>query len=314
LDIRIVGTGWCAPGRVETAETLAPQIARSPEWITGRTGVGRRVVSDQPMEEMAAEAARKALGDGPPPDLVLNASLTPVQLLPDSSVFVQRALGYRGIPSFSIHATCLSFLVGLQTAAHFVGAGTWKRVLLVSAEKGTGFRDLDEPESAALIGDGAAAAVIEPGGGKWIDFAMRTFPEGASYAEFRGAGTRSPPMRAVPEDNVFTMNGPRVFRLAYTQLKDVLFGMLDKHRLRAQDVDLVVPHQMSGPGLDAFRKVGFSDEQLVDIVGQYGNCIAASIPMALAMAREQGRLREGSTVLFAGTGAGVSVAVGLMRW
>lgn len=314
MNVRITGTGWCAPGRVETAEALAPLIGRSAEWITSRTGVARRVVSSLPMEEMAAEAARRALGDGPRPDLILNTSLTPVQLLPDSSVFIQRALGWDGIPSFSIHATCLSFLVGLHTAAHFASAGTWKRILLVSAEKGTGFRDLNEPESAALIGDGAAAAVLEPGEGKWIDFAMRTFPEGASYAEFRGAGTRSPPGVGPPDDNVFTMRGPRVFRLAYVRLHELMFGLLDKHGWRQDEIDLVVPHQMSGPGLEAFRKVGFRDDQLVNIVADYGNCIAASIPMALAMAREEGRLRPGAKVLFVGTGAGVSVAAGLMRW
>jgi 3-oxoacyl-[acyl-carrier-protein] synthase III len=314
VNLRITGTGWCAPGKVQSAAELAPLIGRSAEWITSRTGVVNRRVSDAPMEEMAAEAARRALGDGPPPDLIINASLTPIQLLPDSSVFIQRALGWEGIPSFSVHASCLSFLVGLQTAAHFVAAGTWRRVLVVSSEKGTGFRDFSEPESAALIGDGAAAALIEPGGGEWVDFAMRTFPIGAEFAEFRGAGTRSPPGIAPPEDNVFTMKGPRVFRLAYSRLHELMFGLLDKHRIRMEDLDLVIPHQMSGPGLAAFSKVGFRDDQLVNIVGEYGNCIAASIPMGLAMANEQGRLRPGAKVLLVGTGSGVSVAAALMRW
>lgn len=314
MNVSITGTGWFAPGRVETAEALAPHIGRSPEWITSRTGVERRRVSDRSMEEMAAEAARRALGAGPPPDLILNASVTPVQLLPDSSVFVQGAMGLAGIPSFSVHASCLSFLVGLHTATHFVGAGTYKRVLVVSSERGTAFRNPNEPESAALIGDGAAAAVVEPGGGRWLGFSMTTWPEGASYAEFRGAGTRCPPLASTPEDNLFSMRGPRVYRLAYTKLYDLMFGLMDQHRWRKEDIDLVVPHQMSGPGLDAFRKVGFREDQLMNVVGEYGNCIAASIPMALAMANEQGRLRPGSKVMLVGTGAGISVAAGLMEW
>ena len=314
MRVRITGTGFAAPGVVETAEDLAPRIGRSPEWIRSRTGVSERRVSDLPMEKMAAMAAREALGDGPPPDLILNASLTPVQLIPDSSVFVQEALGYRGIPSFSVHATCLSFLVGLHTAVHFVAAGTWERVLLVSAEKGTGFRAYDEPESAALIGDGAAAALIEPGGGRWIDFAFQTWPEGAGYAEMRGAGTRLPPERAKLDDYKFRMEGARIYRLGRAKMEEMMFGIIEKNGLKLSDIDLVVPHQMSRPGLDAFRRVGVSEEQIVDIVGTYGNCVAASLPMALAVARRDGRLREGSKVLLLGLGAGLSLAAGLMEW
>jgi len=314
LKVSITGTGFAAPGIVETAEDLAPRIGRSADWIRSRTGVAERRVSDRPMEEMAAEAARDALGEGPPPDLILNASLTPVQLIPDSSVFVQQALGLSGIPSFSVHATCLSFLVGLHTAVHFVAAGTWKRVLLVSAEKGTGFRAFDEPESAALIGDGAAAAVIEPGSGRWIDFAFETWPEGAAWAELPGAGTRLPPERATLADYRFRMEGTRIYRLGRSKMTEMLFGILQRNDLTLADIDLVVPHQMSGPGLQAFRRVGVSDEQLVDIVGSYGNCVAASLPMALATAERDGRLRRGARVLFLGLGAGLSLAAGLMQW
>lgn len=314
MRVSVTATGWYTPGEVQTAEALAPAVGRSPDWIRSRTGVERRVVSDVPMAEMAAEAARRALAGGPPPDLILNCSLTPVQLLPDSSVFVQRALGTQGIPSFSVHASCLSFLVGLHTAAHFAAAGTYRRVLLVSAEKGTGFRNFDEPESAVLIGDGAAAAVLEPGDGELLGFGMTTWPEGAGYAEFRGAGTRSPPGVGPADDNLFTMRGPRVYRLAYAKLHELMFGLLDRHRTPLSELDLVIPHQMSKPGLDALRRVGVRDDQLVDIVADFGNCIAASIPMALASAAEQGRLRRGGKVLLVGTGAGVSVAAALLRW
>ncbi len=314
MQVSVTGTGWYTPGLVQTAEALSPSVGRSPEWIRSRTGVERRRVSDVPMAEMAAEAARRALGGGPPPDLIVNCSVTPVQLLPDSSVFVQRALGTEGIPSFSVHASCLSFLVGLHTAAHFVAAGTYRRVLLVSAEQGTGFRNFEEPESAVLIGDGAAAAVLEPGDGALLGFGMTTWPEGADYAEFRGAGTRSPPGVGPMADNVFSMRGPRVYRLAYAKLHELMFGLLDRHQTPLSELDLVIPHQMSGPGLDALRRVGVRDDQLVDIVGEYGNCIAAAIPMALASAAEQGRLRRGGKVLLVGTGAGVSVAAALLRW
>ncbi len=318
LRVKVVGTGFYAPGHAQTAEELAPQIGRSAEWIHSRTGVAVRRVSDRPMDEMGAEAARQALAGGPPPDLILNASVTPLQLIPDSSVFLQRALGFEGVPSFSIHATCLSFLVALHTAAHFVAAGTYRRVLVVSAEQGTSWRDPNEPESAALIGDGAAAVVLEPTPpgehSALLAFDMRTWSAGADLAEFRGAGTRKPPSHpdTVRADNLFQMRGPRIYKLAYRSLVDLLIPMVASVGRTAETIDWVVPHQMSGPGLEAFVKTGFPREKIVNLIPEYGNCIAASLPMALAHAAP--KFRSGDLLLLAGTGAGVSVAGAVLRW
>ncbi len=320
MDVRIAGTGWYAPGRIETAAALAPQIGRSEEWITKRTGVVRRRVSDLPMAEMAAEAARRAIGDGPPPDLILNTSLTPIQLIPDSSVFIQQQLGLEGIPSFSLHATCLSFLVGLQTAGALLQTRTYDRILLVSAEQGSVCRDFTEPESAALIGDGAAAALLErtpPGGASaLLGHAMRTYPQGAAYTELRGCGTRRHPNdpQTVASDNLFQMNGPRIYRLAYSHADEVLDEAFAQAGLSRADVALVVHHQATGPMLAAIPRFGFPEHKIVDLIGTYGNCIAASIPMALAHAHESGRLSRGDVVLLFGTGAGLSLAATLLRF
>ena len=171
------------------------------------------------MAVMGARAAREALA-GEVPDLILNASLTPIQLIPDSSVFIQRELGFDGIPSFSLHATCLSFLVGLHTAGALIQTGAYERILLVSSEQGSVCRDYSEPESAALIGDGAAAAVLEPTprgeGSELHAFTMRTWPSGASYTGLRGCGTRCHPNDPSTrfEDNLFQMRGPRIYRMA----------------------------------------------------------------------------------------------------
>ena len=109
MFVKIVGTGRYLPERVETSEELAQRLGVSAEWIVSHTGVRRQRISDIPMAEMAARAARQALGDGPPPDLILNACSIPRQLVPDSSVFIQDALGWSGIPSHTVNATCLSF-------------------------------------------------------------------------------------------------------------------------------------------------------------------------------------------------------------
>lgn len=320
LRIKVVGTGLYAPAQIETAEQLSERIGRSAEWIRNRTGVGERRISTESLDAMSAIAGKQALGDGPPPDLILNTSATPIQLIPDTSVYVQAALGLEGIPSYSVHATCLSFLVGLHTAAAFLTTGAYKRILIVSAERGTPFRDLEEPESAALLGDGAGAAVVEatPEGedSALLDFQMSTWPAGRDMAEFRGGGIRTEPWMPAhdPANFKFRMKGTRIYRLAKGKLLELLVPMLDRSGLTAQTVDWVVPHQMSGPGIEAFMETGFRRDAVINLVGRYGNCIAASLPMALHAMATDPTTRRGQTVLLAGTGAGVSVAAALLRW
>lgn len=269
------------------------------------------------MAVMGARVGRAVLGEDRP-DLIVNASLTPVQLIPDSSVFIQRELGLTGVPAFSIHATCLSFVVGLQAVGALLQTGGYRKVLLVSSEQGSVCRDWTEPESASLIGDGAAAALLEPtdDDAGIVGFAMRTWNEGAEYAELRGCGTAHHPNDPTtrPEDNLFRMRGPRLWRIALTHADEVLDAAFDQAGMKRDDVDVIVPHQASGPMVELFPKYGFSGHKVVKLVGTYGNCIAASLPMALASAIEDGRLRRGQTALLFGTGAGMSMAAAILRF
>lgn len=319
LNARIVATGsWVSP-RVETSEELSPRIGRSSAWITSRTGVASRHIFTGDPAVQAANAARSALG-GHPPDLIINASLTPRQLIPDTSVFVARELGLDGVPTFSVHATCLSFLVGLQLAATLVHTSVHQRVLVVSSEVASVSRNFDQPESAALLGDGAGAAVVEsapPGeGSELVAYQMRTFPEGAALTEFRGAGVMHHPNDPAtePGDNLFSMQGARIYRLARRRVGELLQSLWDETGFGPDDIDLVVPHQASGHGLAALPRYGLAPERIVDILADHGNCIAASIPMALAHAHAQGRLSRGDRVLLVGTGAGLSVGGAILRW
>jgi 3-oxoacyl-[acyl-carrier-protein] synthase-3 len=320
LRVKVASTGFYAPPRVETAAELAPRIGTSEEWIIARAGVRERRISEEPVEVMAAHAARAALGSGEAPDLIVNASVSARQLIPDTSVYIQHELGLEATPSYTIQASCLSFLVALHNAAALVAAGTYRRVLVVSAERGSLGRNMAEPESAALLGDGAAAAVLEPTpmgeASALVGWRMSTWPKGAPLTEVRGQGQRlhpnDPATRA--EDNQFTMDGPGVYKMALRHVRPLVQGLLKDHGLTPADVDWVVPHQASGPGLELIPRLGFAAERTVNIIGLFGNCVAASIPMALAHLAASGRLRRGQTVLLVGTGAGFSVAAALLRW
>lgn len=320
MRFKISSTGMYAPPDVETAADLAPRIGVTAEWIESQTGVPRRHVAREPLEQMAAKAARAALGDGPPPDLVINASTTPRQLIPDSSVFLAGELGLDGVPSFTLHATCLSFVVALHAAGAYLATGAYRRVLVVSAEIASGSRNYAEPESASLLGDGAGAVVVEPAGpgeeSGLLAYEMGTWPRFSNLAELRGAGTRLHPNDPAtrPVDNTFTMDGPAIYKAARRRVAVVLRALLDKSGLELSDLDLIVPHQPSGPALAALARYGCPPERTVNIVAEYGNCIAASIPMALAVADAEGRIRRGDRVLLIGTGAGLSVAGAVLRW
>lgn len=308
-----------APERVEIAADLSPRLGRSEQWIVERTGVVERRVSSRSMAEMGGIVGREVLA-GERPDLIVNASLTPIQLIPDSSIFVQHELGFEGVPSFSVHATCLSFLVGLHTVGALVASGAYRKVLLVSSEQGSVCRDFDEPESAALIGDGAAAALIEPcaegDDSGLLGYAMRTWPEGSDLAELRGCGTAHHPNdpATLPQDNLFRMRGPRLWRLALKHVDEMLDECFHQTGMARDDVDVVIPHQASGPMVEMFQKYGFSDHKVVKIVGEYGNCIAASLPMTLAHAQATGRIRRGQTALLFGTGAGLSIGAAVLKF
>ncbi|MBN1608213.1 MAG: ketoacyl-ACP synthase III [Polyangiaceae bacterium] len=315
-----MSTARFLPDRVETAAELAPRLGVSEDWIVSRTGVLRRHVSSESMARMGARAAEQALGDGPRPDLIINASGVPHQVLPDSSVFISKELGFSGLPSFSIHATCLSFPVAVHNAASLIQAGAYRRILVVSSELATRGRNFDEPESAALFGDGAGAAVLEPTPegepSAILGFEMATWPSGAELTEVRGGGTRQHPQdpTTVPWHNLFHMNGPAAYKMALRRAPGPLSRLFARCKVRPEEVQVVVPHQASGPGVAAATRFGFRAEAVVNRVSEEGNCVAASIPMALAYASEQGRLRRGDLVLLCGTGAGLSVLALLMRW
>lgn len=322
MRVKIVRTGLAVPERVETAADLSSRVGKSERWILDRAGVAERRVADLPLQELGAQAVRAAMGEDAPPDLLINASASPVQLIPDTSVFIQQALGWSGlgIPSFTVHATCLSFIVALQQAAALISAGAYRRIVVVSAEIATRNRDFREPESSTLLGDGAAAALLEatPEGedSALLSFEMATFPQFSALAEVQGCGLRHHPFDAETslEHYYFHMSGVALYRAASTHVVPLLARVLERAGLTPDDVALVVPHQASGPVLDVIPKYGFPAERVVRILERYGNCVAASVPMALAVANAEGRLKRGDAVLLFGTGAGLSIAFALLRW
>jgi len=315
----ITGWGYYLPPNIETADQLSKRIDKSSDWIISRAGVSERRVSDLDVDVMGAIVAKKAIGDKPAPDLIINASGVPKQTIPDTSVFIQKELGYEGIPSFSIHATCLSFITAINVAGSLIQSNAYNNILIVSSDRGTRGRNFNEPESAALLGDASAAVYLEKSDSNigLVDFEMTSWPKGAHLTEVRGGGTNLHPQdkKTKNEDNLFSMNGPEVFKYTLPKVYEMILKILKRNNLHQSDIDLLIPHQASGKGVRAYSKFGgFDKNKVMDIIDKTGNCVAASLPLALAMALEKNIINKNSIILLVGTGAGLSIASTIIKF
>ncbi len=320
LPVRIAGLGVSLPERRVTSAELEQELGLAAGWVERTTGVReRRYATGETTVGLAATAARQALTDADVApgaiDLVLMASTGPQQAVPCTAAFVQRELGLPEGRSFcfDVNATCLSFLVGLYTAAQFIAQGTCRVVLVCSSEIGRHMRNPHEPESTVLLGDGAAAAVLARSGPGQASVILggrfATHSSGADLTACLGGGTLHHPNdpATTPEMNRFHMDGRAVFRMARRLLAPFVQEFLTHLGWECAAIDAVVPHQASGPGVDLLtRTCDFRPEQVVRNLATHGNCVAASIPIALTEAVRAGRIRRGQRVLLVGTGAGLS--------
>lgn len=327
LPIHIAGLGSYLPERIVTSAELDRAWGLTPGWIERATGIAeRRFASGETSAGMAAEAARRALeaaGMAPADlDLIIAASSAPQQAIPCTAALIQRELGAPDGASacFDINATCLSFLVALQSAAHLLAGGAYRAALLVSSEIASFSRNPAEPESASLFGDAAAAAVLlpTPAGqtSTLVGAKFATFSSGVDLTTLCGGGTLHHPNdpATTPAMNMFQMNGPGVYRKAARVLRPFLDDMFATLGWTRADLDALIPHQASGHGIELLStRLGFNPERIMVNLPTRGNCIAASIPLALAEAVAAGRIDRGNRLLLLGTGAGLTLgAVGLV--
>lgn len=323
FPIRIAGTGAYLPERRITSAELEERLGLTPGWVERRTGVRERRYNDgESAAWQAARAARQALEaagvEVDAIDAIVGASSGPQQLIPCTAVFVQRELGApegRSI-CFDVNATCLSFAVALQTLAPLIAAGVYRNVLIFSTEIASRSLNPGQPESFTLFGDGAAAAVVTrtPEGDPAMLHGARfaTHSSGAELTQYQGAGSLHSPSdpETTPAMNVFDMDGPAVFQQAIRLAPPFIENFFSDLGWRREDVARVIPHQASRHGLDLFAaRLGFKEEQVFRNIAERGNCIAASLPLALHEAAQSGSIRRGDRLLLAGTGAGLTLGV-----
>jgi 3-oxoacyl-[acyl-carrier-protein] synthase-3 len=298
-------------GTVTTAE-LAERLGVSEDWIVSRTGIRARPVAapEERLSEFAARAGVAALGragvDPAEVDLVLVATLTQDELMPNAAPVVAHAVGADRAGAIDLGAACTGFLSGLSLGAAQIETGRAERVLLIGADFTTRIVDWDDKRTAPLFGDGVGAVVLGPAAGEI----------GAIGPIILGAdGSGAPAIHIDHSDRKLRMDGPEVYRHAVARMGEATVKAVEGAGLTLEDIDLFVYHQANGRILRALaEKLQLQSERVVDVIENLGNSSAATLPLGLAAAERDRRLWPGARVLLSAFGAGFTWGAGVVEW
>jgi 3-oxoacyl-[acyl-carrier-protein] synthase-3 len=314
----ITGWGHYTPPAVLSNADLASVIETSDEWITTRSGIKERRISHVSNSDMATAAARQALAcadrNAADMDLIVVATCSPDRAVPSVAAYVQRQLGGLGA-TMDLNAACSGFVYGLSVADGMIAAGTIDRALVIGAERLSSFLDLSDRSTAVLFGDGAGAVVVEATDGPEGVLASNLHSDGSltEILTIRGAGTEGVFDPDVPV--TVNMEGREVFRNAVTRMGEGALVALHSAGLAADDIDVLISHQANIRIIDATaRRLGFDPDNVYTNIHSYGNTSAASIPIALSEALDQGIVAAGDLVAMVAFGGGLTWGAAIVRW
>ncbi|MBK9755225.1 MAG: ketoacyl-ACP synthase III [Nannocystis sp.] len=322
--LKILATARALPPRVLTNADLEAMVDTSDSWIRDRTGIReRRIAADGvATSDLAAEAllaACTAAGIAPGElDAIIVGTSTPDTLFPSTACWLQHRLGLRGPAAFDVSAGCSGFLYGLEIAAGLL-RGNARRIAVVGAEVMSRVVNWQDRSTCVLFGDGAGAAILGPGDGSSGVLGSAWGADGnlARVLYQPAGGSRAPATLATVAALAHTvhMEGNTVFKHAVTAMSEAATQALARAEIRPDQVDLLIPHQANTRIMEAARaRTGIPADRLFSIVERYGNMSAATIPVALDEAREQGRIKDGDIVAMTAFGTGFTWAASVLRW
>jgi 3-oxoacyl-[acyl-carrier-protein] synthase-3 len=326
IAAKITGVAAYLPPRTMTNADLEKLVQTSDEWIRERTGIRERHVVDPGVatSHMATEAARRLLEktgtQAEDIDLIIIATVTPDMMFPATACLVQDRIGAKKAWGFDLSGACSGFIYALTVGAQFVGAGTHKKVMVIGADTMTSILDFQDRTTCVLFGDAAGAVLLEPATSERegiIDFFHDIDGSGGMSLYMPGGGSLNPPSHETVEKRMHYVHqeGPQVFKYAVRKMAEVAAHLVERNGFTGADLSLVVPHQANLRIIRAMQqRLGVEDSKLVINIDRYGNTTAATIPLGLNDALEQGRLHAGDLVLLVAVGAGYTTGGILMRW
>jgi 3-oxoacyl-[acyl-carrier-protein] synthase-3 len=324
--VKIVGLSTFVPPRVLTNADLEKMVETSNEWILQRTGIRERHIAEPGVatSDLATHAVESALKEARiTPDqvgFIVVGTTTPDTIFPSTACMVQEKIGARNAWGFDLGAACSGFTYSLTIAMQMVATGAHDYAIAVGADVMSSIIDYTDRTTCVLFGDGAGAVVLAPaaeGEPHIIDFAHEIDGRGGAALMMPAGGSRMPASHETVNNRMHYVkqDGAVVFKFAVKKTEEISRRLLDRHGMKPSQIDLFVSHQANRRIIEAStERLGLDPKKVVINLENYGNTTAGTIPLALADARREGRLKKGDLVLLASVGAGFTVGAVLLRW
>lgn len=320
----ITGVGKYLPEKVLTNYDLEEIVDTSDEWIKQRTGIEKRHIAadDQPTSDLALRAAKEALANaglsGEELDLIIVATVTPDMAFPATACIIQDKLGAKNAAAFDLEAGCSGFVYGLSVGSKFIEAGQYENVLIIGAETLSKIINWKDRGTCILFGDGAGAAVLQAGEeGGILATHLGSDGSGSNTLYQEAGGSLKPASEETVAKNMHTisMEGNKVFRFAVKKMGSASLKVLNEAGLEPEDVDFFVPHQANTRIISAAAKrLKLDEDNVIVNLPEYGNTSSASVPIALAEAVENNRIKDGDILVLVAFGAGLTWASAVLEW
>jgi 3-oxoacyl-[acyl-carrier-protein] synthase-3 len=317
----ITGWGKCLPPAVLTNADIATFLDTSDEWITSRTGIRERRVSHVPLGELMYVAAARALAcaglDGKRIELIVAGTTSYDDQVPNVASGIQRRIGAEGCAAMDVNTACTSFLYSLSTATAMIRSGVVRNALVLGAEVISPFIDWSDRNTAVLFGDGAAAVVLEATDAPEGLLAERLgcYGESREILRVHGMGAAYSHQNRILGKTEWQFEGQEIFKKAVHGMALACEEALARCGKTAADVDLVIPHQANLRIIESVaKKAGITMDKVFVNVHRYGNMSAATVPVALCEALEEGRVKPGALLLMPSFGGGLTFTGHVVRW
>lgn len=325
MKVQIKGTGHGLPAKVLSNQRLESIVDTSSEWILERTGIEERRIGDKntATSDLCYEAAHMCLEqahlDPGDIDMIIVATVTPDMLFPSTACIVQERLGAGNASAFDIEAGCTGFLYALTIAEKFLLASSYENILVIGSDMLSKITDYQDRSTCILFGDGAGAAVLGKGASDngIITTLIGADGTGGNLLHMPAGGSKLPSDAYTVANRLhyIKMNGNEVFRFATKIITEVSNRLLQQSGLQYQDIDLFIPHQANLRIIKtAMKHMHIPIEKTLINIDQFGNMSSASIPVALSMAAQEGRIKPGDLILTVAFGAGLTYGGALIRW
>jgi 3-oxoacyl-[acyl-carrier-protein] synthase-3 len=323
---KISSVGTYVPPRVLTNADFEKIVATTDQWITERTGIHTRHIVDKGVatSDLAAEAARVCLARrgiaATDVEVIIVATVTPDMFFPATACLVQDKIGAKGAWGFDLSAACSGFPFALQMGAKLVESGVQKKVMVIGADVMSSIIDYTDRATCVIFGDGAGAVLLEPceeGEIGMIDYFHEIDGSGAKALNMPGGGSLHPPTAETVAANMHVVHqdGQAVYKFAVRKMAEAAETLLSRNGVSGKDLALFIPHQANKRIiLSTADRLGMPLENVLINIDRFGNTTAATIPMAMQTALDEGRLKKGDLVLLASVGAGFTVGTTLLQW